>query len=522
MFRNERTLYKRKCDLCSKDMVTVIAPEKPLIVYCSACWWSDKWDDGSFYLDYDPKRNFFEQLLELQKKTPHMGLIVDHPTLVNSDYVNHAGDLKNCYLVFNSNTDENTHYSVLVTNVKDSMDCMMVGESELCYEDICAGGFNLFFSDDCGQCQDVYFSKACEGCTNCFGCINLRNKKYHIFNEPYSKEEYEKKIKEFKLDTYSGLTKAKKQAEEFWLKHPHRYMHGDTKSLNVSGDYVYAAKNALNCYQTRQIEDARYCQFISSSPARDIYDLSEWGEGAEMVVDSVTVGQGVSNVKFSSCVNHAGTINVEYSMYAISCKNSFGCLNIKKKEYRILNKQYSPEEYQKLKAQIVQDMNDRPYIDSVGRGWKYGDFFPYDLSPYAYNESHAIQYFPISKEEAATKGWRWREPTPSNHKITLLADAIPDSIKDIDDSILKEILGCVSCQKPFRIIPAELQLLKRWEFPIPRKCPACRHDDRMARINPNKLWDRKCDKCQKPIQTAYAPNRPEIVYCETCYQQEVA
>jgi hypothetical protein len=31
-------------------------------------------------------------------------------------------------------------------------------------------------------------------CSNCFGCISLRNKSYCILNKQYSKEEYEKLV----------------------------------------------------------------------------------------------------------------------------------------------------------------------------------------------------------------------------------------------------------------------------------------------------------------------------------------
>ncbi len=521
MFRNERTLYRRTCDLCKKSMVTVFAPEKKLVVYCSACWYSDKWDDGAFYLDYDPSRNIFEQMMELQKKTPHMSLIHDYSTLVNSEYVNHAGSMKNCFLVFNADFDENVQYSSVVVRLKDSMDCIMVGESELCYETISGGGFNLFFSEDVGESSNMYFCKDCTGCNDCFGSTNLRNQKYRFFNEQLTKEEYQKRLAEYKLDTFSGVERARKEAYAFWLKSPRKYMHSDPKNVNSTGEYVHAAKNALNCYQTRQIEDSRYCQYITMSPAKDLYDVTEWGHGAQLVVDTLTSGEGTSMVKFCDGGWGQGTLEVEYGIYNLSCKYTFGCVNIKKKSYRILNKQYSPEEYQKLRAEIIQSMNDRPYVDAVGRVWKYGDFLPYDLSPYSYNESHAIQLFPLSKEEILAKGWKWREPTPSPHKVTLPAKDIPDSINDVQDSILKEILGCFQCAKPFKITAAELQLLRRWKFPIPRKCPDCRHMDRLARLNPPKLWERNCMKCNALVQSAYAPSCPDIIYCESCYQQEV-
>src|SRR3989344_2489125 len=521
MFRNERVLYKRKCDLCGANMVTIFSPDSKFIVYCGTCWWSDKWDDGAHFLDYDPKRNFFEQMMELQKKTPHMSLIVDHSTLINSDYVNHAGSLKNCYLIFNADYSENTHYSSVVVRVKDSMDCNMVGESGLMYQDIDSNGYKMFFCEDSKNCVDSYFLKACTGCANCFGCINLRNKSYHIWNKPYSKEEYMKKIKEYRLNTHSHLQKTWSEVLQFWQKHPQKYMHGSPKNVNSTGDYVFNAKNARNCYQCRQLEDARYCQFMTIAPAKDIYDLTEWGNGVERVVDAITVGEGADIVKFSSGAWHPNTREVEYGMYNVSCGPTFGCINLKKKQYRILNKQYSPEEYGTLRAQIIEDMNKNQYTDSAGHIWSYGDFMPYDLSPFAYNESQAIQYYPLTKEEVERRGWKWRESIVSKHAITLPADKIPDNIHDVQDSILKEILGCEKCGKAFRLTPAELSLLRRFEFPVPHICPNCRHMERMSRINPPQLWDRNCAKCGAAIQTSYAPDRPEIVYCESCYQNEV-
>jgi hypothetical protein len=470
-------------------------------------------------------------MIELQKKTPHMALLNTYATLINSEYVNHAGGLKNCYLIFNADFCENVLYSSIVVHVKDSMDCYMVGESELMYQAIDCTGYKLFFCESCSKCTESYFLKNCTGCDNCFGCINLRNKKYHIFNKPYTKEEYFQKIKEYKFDSHENLLKARKSVDIFWLQYPNKYMHNNAQCVNVSGDYVFSAKNARNCYQARQLEDARYCQFITLPPVKDIYDLTEWGNGAQRVVDSITVGEGADMVKFTCGAWDQGTMEVEYGMYNRSCQYIFGCINQKKKRYRILNKQYSPDEYVALRARIVEDMNKNPYVDSVGRVWKYGDYLPYDLSPFDYNESHAIQLYPVTREEVLKNGWRWREPVASNHKITLLTDKITDSIYDVQDSILKEILGCGMCGKAFRITSAELALLRRFEFPIPRLCPDCRHIERLARINPPKLWHRQCmcnknhphhsGRCPNEFETSYSPDRKEIIYCEQCYQQEV-
>ncbi|MSU54735.1 MAG: hypothetical protein EXS48_02820 [Candidatus Staskawiczbacteria bacterium] len=520
MFRNERVLYKRKCDLCSQPMVTVFSPEKPFKVYCSPCWWSDKWDAAEYAMEYDPSKNFFEQYKEFQKKVPFMNLFVTYATLVNSDYVNHVGDAKNCYLIFNASYNENVYYGVSVDGDKDSMDALRLVNSELCYEIVMSvDSYKVFFSEDCRNCTDVYFSKALRGCSNCFGCINLQNKSYYIFNKPYSKEEYKDEIKKFNLNSFSAVEELKKKSREFWIGFPNRFMVG-VQNENVSGDYISYSKNAHHMYQARGAENAKFCQWITLPPAKDMYDLTEWGNGAELIYDSITVGEGANTVKFSfGAWNHVS--NVEYSMFVNNCSNVFGCLNLKKKSYCIFNKQYSKEEYEILKAKIIEDMNKNPYVDSKGRVFKYGEFFPYDLSFFDYNETNAMQLYPLTEEQVLEKGWRWDKTPKSNYKITIPGDKIPDSINDVNESILQEILGCINCGKAFKMVRGEYDLLKRFGFPVPPKCPDCRHMERMVRVNPPKLWDRTCAKCKKDIQTSYAPDRPEIVYCEQCYQQEV-
>src|SRR3989344_3849349 len=184
VFMNERVLYKRKCDLCGVSIVTMYSPDKKLVVYCNPCWWSDKWDGAQYAQDYDPFRPFLEQLKELNEKPPQIPLDVNYPTLVNSDYINHASTAKNCYLIYTADECENVLYSEILLHNKDSMDVTMSGELELCYGLLtCGKCYRTFFSEDCNSCDEVYFSKDCRGCTNCFGCFGLRNKQYYIFNQ---------------------------------------------------------------------------------------------------------------------------------------------------------------------------------------------------------------------------------------------------------------------------------------------------------------------------------------------------
>jgi hypothetical protein len=174
-------------------------------------------------------------------------------------------------------------------------------------------------------------------------------------------------------------------------------------------------------------------------------------------------------------------------------------------------------------------MNDMPYIDSCGRIYKYGEFFPSDLSPFCYNETIAQEYFPLTKEQAIQQGYKWKEKEERNYTIDIKNEDIPDNINDITDDITTKIIECAhkdcnhQCTEAFKIIPEELTFYRRMNLPIPRLCPNCRHGERIIQRNPMKLWHRSCMKegCTNEFETSYAPERPEIVYCEKCYQGEV-
>lgn len=540
MFRNERTLYKRKCDLTGKDIISVFAPDKNVKVYYYKDWWGDTWDAKDFGMDYDPSRSFFEQFKELQAKVPWPSLIVDSSN-INCDYVNHVGTSKDCYLVFNVDHGENLYYSETMTHSRDSMDCAMLNKGELCYDVVDGNGSRIKYSENCDECVGVWFSKDCIGCSDCFGCVNLRKKSYCIWNEQYSREEYFEKLKSLDLSKHVSIENFKKQAREFWLKFPRKYYHG-RQNVQSTGDYVYFSKNAKNIYQAVYAEDSRYCQFLTAPSTKDCYDITEWGENIELCCDSITVGDSSQNIRFSFWAGR-GAGDIEYSMITPGSQSCFGCCNLKKGKYCILNKQYSPEEYFALRERIIKDMNERPYVDAQGRVFKYGDFFPYGLSPHDYNESFAYPYFRLTKEEVLAKGFGWSERVSNQYAPTITSKELPETISETPDSIVREAIECENCKKVYKITVGELTLLRKIDVPIPRTCFMCRYYERFDRINPNTLQLRTCqcvggqslngvykntvshthgdEPCPNEFETSYSPDRPEIVYCESCYQKEV-
>ncbi len=519
-FQNTWNLFWRNCDKCGNKTLSLFPPEQEMVVYCQPCWWKDDWDGTEYAMEYDPSRPFMEQVKELSDKTPFSALTSLYTSLKNSDYSNALAWSKDCSLVFWADFCENVYNSSLLNTLKNSAECVRGYDSELCYESIGLGkSYRTFFSEECDNCVDVWFSRNCYNCTNCVGCVNLRGESYCIFNVKYSKEEYAEKLKELKFESWAELNAFQKKAEEFWLSKPSREYQGNSLNVNVTGEYVYESKNSEDMYIANGAEDCRYCEFITVKPAKDCYDYAGWGNNATEIYESVTVGENANSVYFSTECWPDG-FDLQYCFWNISGKHNFGCVNLKKKQYCILNKEYSKEEFETLRARIIEDMKANPYVDALGRKFGYGEFFSPELGKFPYNKSNAMRFFPKTKEEALAEGYSWTDAVNPTTAATMSADALPDTIGDTDESVLKEAIACRECGRAYRIAKMEYDLLRKMNMPAPHACPKCRENRRFARLNPPKLWKRECAKCGKGITTAFAPERPETVYCVSCYQQE--
>lgn len=519
-FQNTWNLYWRNCDKCGTRAVSIFPPDKKIMSYCPTCWWGDSWDGTEYAMNYDPGKPFLEQLKKLFDTTPFSLLEADHLTIKNSDYSNGIGWSKDCYLVFWADYSDNVYYSSILNGLKHSVDCLRGFESELCYG---STGFsrcyNLFFSEECDDCLNVWFSRNCYGCTNCIGCVNLRGVSNYIFNVKYSKEEYNKKLEEFSVNSWNKLKEFEKKAHKFWLTKPYREYNGHSLNYNVKGEHVYTSKNSKEVYLVNGAEDCKWTQFITVPPAKDCFDYSGWGNNVSQIYESTGIGEGTNLILFSNyCWSES--LNLQYCSWNITGKNNFGCVNLKRKQYCILNKQYSKEEYEKLRAKIIEDMKRNPYTDKLGREYYYGEFFPLEFSKFPYNKSNAMKFFPKTKKEALEEGYLWDDKKDTIYKVTKIADSLPDTIKNTDEKVLNNIIECEKCKNGYRIVKGELDLLFKMNLPVPHECPKCRENERFSRMTKPKMYDRTCAKCSVNIYTPYAPDRPEIVYCVKCYQQE--
>ncbi|MCX6754136.1 MAG: hypothetical protein NTV03_03730 [Candidatus Nomurabacteria bacterium] len=520
LFGNLSTFYKKPCDSCGEISIALYPPDGESKMYCNPCWWKDNWDGTEYGIDYDPSRPFFEQLIELRKKSIFVALESLYPSLVNTKYTNNASYQKNCFMTIYAGYDEHCAYTVLTYKNKDCLDCYRARESELCYE--CVGiykCYNCTWSEELDSCVNCFFCQSCYGCTDCVGCVNLRNKNYYIENIKYTKDEYFEKIKKLNLDSYDNQQKLKEQSEKFWIKNPKRSYHGNSLNINVTGEYVYESKNTRNSFLVSGAEDCRYAQYLSIKGAKDCYDYTGWGRDSSLLYECYIVGEGAYNNKFcAECWPNAQ--NIEYSFYCVQGKDCFGCVNLKRKQYCILNKQYTKEEYFKLKEKIITDMKANPWKSKVGHIYTYGEFLPPELSPYGYSETMAYEYNPLSKIEVLASDYNWCDIPKQIYYVTCNEESLPQTFSDISETIKQEVIQCSTCDKAYNINEIEIELLEKINQPVPHSCPKCRHNRRFNRTNKPLLYDRICDKCGLDINTPYSPSRPEIVYCEKCYQQE--
>jgi hypothetical protein len=505
-FRNERSLYHRECVKCDKSIISIYSPDKPYIVYCNACYLGDGWNGLSHAQEFDFSRPFFEQLKELKLKIPRLAL--DITNAGNSDYSNISINNKNCYLVFAGADCDSCLYTRKLIKSKNCLDINFGSHLELSYECTdCHNGYQLFFSQNSTGCSSSAFLFDCSDVKNSLLCANLRHKEYHFLNEPVSKNEFQQKWS--LLSSLNGIQQFKKQFEELKKKSIYKE-NNNINCENCVGDHLVNCKNCYNCFDLGGSEDCRYCTDAAT------------GLSSSMDCSSVTINceddfecLSCSDTKFSAFCTlcRSGCSNLLYCDHCFACLDLFGCIGLRHNQYCILNKQYNKGDYKKLISKIIKHMQ------STG---EWGQFFTPELSIFDYNETMAQEYYPLTREQVTERGWQWCDFKQTIHsEKTIPASRLPEDIKEIPDDILNWAIICETTGKLFKITHQELQFYRQQKLPIPHDHPDERHRRRTALRTPRHFWANRCQKCQKPIQTTYSPDRAKIIYCEECYLKTI-
>lgn len=508
--RNARNLYKRKCDLTGREFISPYS-DTVFPVYHPDEWISDKWDETQYAREIDWEKPFFGQLKVLFDSVPRQGQFICPGTLQNSDYVNCAGYLKDCYLVAETDYNERCLYGNRVFHNQCVVDCSNIYESELCYECIDVSKcHSCRYCIDCENCSESWFLKNCIGCRDCIGCMNQRQKRFMVFNEQLDEAGYRKRKEELKLHTHDGVEAVRAKAAEFFLRQPHRYVQME-QVQNCSGDHLYDSKNATFCVDCKDLEDCKYCARVFS--VKTALDYTSWGDKSERIYWTAACGDNGYNLRFcGTCTTNVSDLT--YCGHCTGCRDCFGCVGMRKKRYCILNKQYSREEYEALVPKL---------IDHMKKTEEWGEYFPRNFCCFGYNETVAQEYFPLTKEQALAKGYPWKERRDEKLNVvkTIPAAKLPQTVAEVPDDILNWAVTCEVSGRPFKVIKQELEFYRQLCIPVPHLHPDERHNRRMA-LRPSRVFhDRKCGRCGKEISSTFAPERPEQVLCEECYLKEV-
>ena len=510
-YMNTSQLFKRGCDAPGhgEQMISSIPAECPFDVVDFHYYASDEFDPFSFGAEYQSGASGLDQIFELRKKVPVPSMLNRDSSCVNSEYSMGGRNAKNCYFTSGCYAVEDAWYSALVNKSREIMDSRAIRDCDTVYQSL--AGEHLY------KCAYTYFSKDCtdstlmfdcRNCSNCFGGVNLRNKRYVIFNEQKTKEEYEAFMAENTPMSYKAFLEYQKK---FWALVMSLPVNASRNSSveNVSGVLNESSRNLFDVTDSRKAEHVRHSD--GALGHHDSMDILFSG-GSERLYQACNIGSSSSNVKFS--ISSKFTTDCEFVFNSKNISNCFMCIALENKSYCILNKQYSEEEYWPLVDKIKTEMLERG---------EYGEFLDMKFSPQAYNFSLGMLNFPLDEQTALNLGaFFGKEPETSTSGIeTILAQDLPDTIDEVDDSILQKAIICEISGRPFRIIATELAFYRKMKLPLPHIYPSKRMEEH-HKLSPTGIQhDATCASCKKAIKSVFPRAEPYILYCESCFGKEV-
>lgn len=484
-WRNIKYLYKNTCALTWASIISSYAPEKWYTVYDHTARNSDQRSALDYWRDIDFQRPFFEQFNDLYTQVPKSNVEIYYSQ--NCDYANYINNSKSCYLCFWSWFLEDSLYCNWTYYGKDLVDCSYCTKGERSYNN-----HNCYSFYDCKHCMHSTNIQSCDHCFDCtdcefcFWCVWLQWKKYCILNTQYTKSEYTQKREKIEHLSYSAI---KKLIEPLLQNH----IHAATRthmSENTYWNDLTNCSDSFFCFVADQLERCKYNR--KALHQKDAYDT--YCSGYTELWYEIMWWWYYNKVWFN--VLSDSVTNAWYCIRASWGENLFGCVATKNTSNTILNKVYPKHEYEELVSKLIDHMRETR---------ERGEFFPIKHSPYWYNESIAMDYLTINKQQAQ-KLWLSRydgvERPPTNVTPT------------------ENIIICSQTQKPFKIGAKENKFYEKNNIQSPSLHPFVRYEQRIKNTS-NNLHLRTCDKTWEKMLSVYPQKAPFKVYSQQAYAQEM-
>ncbi len=288
-------------------------------------------------------QQFLKECNELKQQFPRIPNHFDQ--CENADYGDYLFQTKNAYYCFEDANCSDSIYLFDSFKAENCCDGDYIIESQWCYDCVdISNSNNCTYCIYCSRLYDSHFCYHCMDSSNLFGCVYLKFQEYCIVNKQYPKEEYEKKVAELKKRPFEENMAEMKKLR---LRYPVTQTLVSNSEHSDYGNQVFFSKNLYMCFDSAYSEDCGY--LYDSHHNKNSFDLTQTHH-CELTYECVD-GFQLHNCFFT---NYCGFLTD--SGFCENCSNShhlFGCVDLDNKEYCILNRQYSPEKYEKKVGEIM-------------------------------------------------------------------------------------------------------------------------------------------------------------------------
>jgi hypothetical protein len=404
-----------------------------------------------------------------------------------NSYGNSIRNARNVVNVFDGDQLDNVRYSAFVDDVHDTYDINYgYGETHLQYDSLGTGekSYRVLFSINVWpDVADMIYCDTCTGCRHCFGCIGLRNASYCILNKQYTKEEYEELVPRIikhmmKTSLIEGGSHEVTGGSAFeWGEFFPASLSPFGYNETVANEYFPLKREEVVALSLRGTKQSSM-SLISGTPgsprsARDeetsktflhwsTFNWSDYESPFPSVEKIIPANKLPDTIE---------GIPDDILSWAIECE-------VSKKPFRIIRQEL--EFYRKHNIPIPRRHPDVRHMDRMKL------------------RNPRKLYERVCDSPRCEENWKM--------KGVILKEGIDASMSDKDEYIKNLPLSFSERESD------------------PERSSAIAKDDKNA---PKNNWDilswnqGRIKRLRKKMITTYAPERPEIVYCEACYEWEI-
>ncbi|MBI4598775.1 hypothetical protein HY734_01095 [Candidatus Uhrbacteria bacterium] len=468
-------------------------------------------DFAEISVGYDRTRPFFDQMRELQLKVPLFATFNTVPP-ENSLALMSLGD-RDSYFTFACKSAR-CFYMAGAFNTEDSSEVFLSIDCTRSHHVVHSDRiYNCRYVRESFDCMDSAFLFDCRNCRNCFGATNKRNAQYLWFNEQLTKEEWERRRAEVDFGRRSVVEACTERFERMLREQAVWPENFNGTNADSTGDYLDGCtRTSFGFSSEKGPVDNYWSSWLYGAPQGTAFCWGAFNCSEEFLcVSSPESSKLKMSYRSQRCEDS------EYLYACVDLKNCFGCVGLKKRQFCILNKQYTEDEYWWIVDEIKCGMLERG---------EYGNYFPTSMASTYVPESGAVLYAGASDEDLRKLGGPVFDPEAEDamgkdrvdlSKARRIED-VPDSIDDLTDDWIGVPIFDPEANRPFSILKPEAEYYRRERIAPPARHFISRMKALSFSAQKAQLEYRACAVCSAKLLTSANlcyPNRK--IYCMKDY-----